>query len=144
MGSGGEDKTQKIWEHMGNPVICVYLFVSPGAPSRLQSQITYVIRLLRLGLTMQMMYALLYWLHQWVGFWDATPDLDEWVMPINVAFWIAVPLFLNYVVWTMYLSGGGIHIVLAYIVLVMAMILLIFWATWMDPDNGTWWTVWYM
>jgi hypothetical protein len=116
---------------------------SPASDAEM-SQIPYVIRLLKLGMAMQMMYALLYWLHQWVGFWDATPDLNEWVMPINVVFWIAVPLFLLYVVYTMHLSGGEIRMVLAYLMLVVAMVLLIFVATWMDPENGTWWTVWYM
>lgn len=116
---------------------------SPASDAEM-SQIPYVIRLLKLGILMQMMYALLYWLHQWVGFWDATPDLNEWVMPINIAFWIAVPSFLFYVVYTMHLSGGDVRLVLAYVMLVVAMIILIFVATWMDPENGTWWTVWYM
>lgn len=104
------------------------------------SQIPYVIRLLKLGMAMQMMYALLYWLHQWVGFWDATPDLNEWVMPINLAAWIAVPLFLLHVVCTL----GDVRIVQVYLWLVVAMILLMLFATWNDPENGNWWTVWYM
>ncbi|CAK0891915.1 unnamed protein product [Prorocentrum cordatum] len=35
---GGKTETQKIWENMGNPFICVYLFVCPGAPSHLRLQ----------------------------------------------------------------------------------------------------------
>ncbi|CAK0814046.1 unnamed protein product [Prorocentrum cordatum] len=31
---GVKTKPQKIWENMGNPVICVYLFVCPRAPSK--------------------------------------------------------------------------------------------------------------
>jgi len=103
-------------------------------------QITYVIRLVKLGMGMQMMYWWLYWLHQWVGFWDATPDINELIMPLNIVTWIGVSWFLGYVVWI----WGHPPVFYAYLVLIAFMIFLMKFATWYDPENGNWWTVWYM
>jgi hypothetical protein len=93
----------------------------------------------RMNMVVQMVFWGLYWLHQWVGVWDASPEIHEWVMPLNVFAWMTVPLFLGWVIccwrqpidFVLYVLGVAI-----FAGIVIAAILS-------DPSEGNLWTAWY-
>lgn len=52
--------------------------------AEISSRLDRVIKLLKIAIVLPVAFWLLYWLHQWIGFWDLDLDLEVWVYPLNI------------------------------------------------------------
>lgn len=78
-----------------------WLLPSDHAYKSVHDKLDYITNLLIWIIILQIIFNLLYWFHEWIGFWDLDTDINNWIIPIDIICWIFVPVLIFCCVFTM-------------------------------------------